>query len=114
MSFKQTDIISIYNSRKTIVDIYNTEFLSDYEYFNINEVEAMAKNNQLDTSNTPLSKTPLTRETELIKRPETQYIYTNNSDYLPGVINPLNKRIITNKRVIIIMLMLIIIVMKIV
>lgn len=48
MSFKQTDIISIYNSRKTIVDIYNTEFLSDYEHFNINEVEAMAKNNQLD------------------------------------------------------------------
>ena len=48
MSFKQTDIISIYNSRKTIIDIYNTEFLSDYEYFNINEVEAMAKNNQLD------------------------------------------------------------------
>jgi DNA-directed RNA polymerase subunit H (RpoH/RPB5) len=47
-SFKQTDIISIYNSRKTIVDIYNSEFLSDYEYFNINEVEAMAKNNQLD------------------------------------------------------------------
>ena len=53
------------------------------------------KNNQLDTLNTPLSKTPLTRETELIQRPETQYIYTNNSDYLPGVINPLNKRIIT-------------------
>jgi len=53
------------------------------------------KNYQLDTLNTPLSKIPLTRETELIQRPETQYIYTNNSDYFPGVINPLNKRIIT-------------------
>jgi len=53
------------------------------------------KNNQLDTLNTPLSKIPLTRETELVQRPETQYIYTNNSDYFPGVINPLNKRIIT-------------------
>jgi hypothetical protein len=53
------------------------------------------KNNQLDTLNTPLSKIPLTRETELVHRPETQYIYTNNSDYFPGVINPLNKRIIT-------------------
>lgn len=53
------------------------------------------KNYQLDTLNTPLSKIPLTRETELVHRPETQYIYTNNSDYFPGVINPLNKRIIT-------------------
>jgi hypothetical protein len=53
------------------------------------------KNYQLDTLNTPLSKIPLTRETELVQRPETQYIYTNNSDYFPGVINPLNKRIIT-------------------
>jgi len=53
------------------------------------------KNYQLDTLNTPLSKIPITRETELVQRPETQYIYTNNSDYFPGVINPLNKRIIT-------------------
>lgn len=53
------------------------------------------KNYQLDTLNTPLSKIPLTRETELVQRAETQYVYTNNSDYFPGVINPLNKRIIT-------------------
>jgi hypothetical protein len=53
------------------------------------------KKNQLDTLNTPLSKIPLARETELVQRPETQYIYTSNSDYFPGVINPLNKRIIT-------------------
>jgi len=50
MSFKQTDIISIFNSRKTLIEIcnnnnYNTD---EYENFNINEVEAMAKNNQLD------------------------------------------------------------------
>jgi hypothetical protein len=53
------------------------------------------KNYKLDPLDTPLSKEPLSRETELIQRPETQYIYTNNSDYFPGVINPLNKRIIT-------------------
>lgn len=53
------------------------------------------KNYKLDALDTPLSKEPLSRETELIQRPETQYIYTNNSDYFPGVINPLNKRIIT-------------------
>lgn len=57
MSLSNTDILSIYNSRKTFIDvlltidddargIYNT--LNDYESFNINEVEAMAKNDQLN------------------------------------------------------------------
>jgi hypothetical protein len=53
------------------------------------------KNYKLDPLDTPLSRVPLSRETELIQRPETQYIYTNNSEYFPGVINPLNKRTIT-------------------
>ena len=53
------------------------------------------KNYQLDSFDVPISKQPLSRDTELIQRPETQYIYTNNSDYFPGIINPLNKRIIT-------------------
>jgi DNA-directed RNA polymerase subunit H (RpoH/RPB5) len=56
MSFTNTDIISIYNSRKTILEILNDshmknnqlENIYDYDNFNINEVEAMAKNNQLD------------------------------------------------------------------
>ena len=53
------------------------------------------KNWQLDKLDTPLSKEPLSRTEELINRPETQYIYTHNSDFLPGKINPLNTRIIT-------------------
>ena len=56
MSFTNTDIISIYNSRKTILDVIKDsnmvnnilENIYNYENFNINEVEAMAKNNQLD------------------------------------------------------------------
>jgi DNA-directed RNA polymerase subunit H (RpoH/RPB5) len=56
MSFTNTDIISIYNSRKTILDVIKyshmvnnvLENIYNYENFNINEVEAMAKNNQLD------------------------------------------------------------------
>ena len=52
------------------------------------------KNYQLDPYDTPVSKPALSRNAELIERPETQYIYTNNSDYFPGVINPLNTRII--------------------
>ena len=56
MSFTNTDIISIYNSRKTILEVIKEsnminnvlENIYNYENFNINEVEAMAKNNQLD------------------------------------------------------------------
>jgi hypothetical protein len=73
--------------------------LNNFDIASINTIHGFCnyvlKNYQLDTLNTPLSKIPITRETELVQRPETQYIYTNNSDYFPGVINPLNKRIIT-------------------
>ena len=56
MSFTNTDIISIYNSRKTILEVIKDSHMVNniiqniynYENFNINEVEAMAKNNQLD------------------------------------------------------------------
>lgn len=57
MSLSNTDILSIYNSRKTLIDVFITinddmyfEYpnFKDYDSFNINEVEAMAKNDQLD------------------------------------------------------------------
>ncbi len=57
MSLSNTDILSIYNSRKTLIDVFTTinddmyfEYpnFKDYDSFNINEVEAMAKNDQLD------------------------------------------------------------------
>jgi DNA-directed RNA polymerase subunit H (RpoH/RPB5) len=67
MSFTNTDIISIYNSRKTILEILNESHLENnpleniynYENFNINEVEAMAKNNQLDMLFTRDPKSPV-------------------------------------------------------
>jgi hypothetical protein len=56
---------------------------------------SIPKNWKLDNIDTPLSKEPLSRTEELINRPDTEYIYTNNSDFLPGTINPLKTRIIT-------------------
>ena len=53
------------------------------------------KNYKLDTYDTPLLKEPMSRLEELIQRPETQFIYANNSEYFPGKINPLNTRVIT-------------------
>jgi DNA-directed RNA polymerase subunit H (RpoH/RPB5) len=50
MNFSNSDLVSIYNSRQTLIDVmqdHNYD-VSSYNNFNINEVEAMAKNNQLD------------------------------------------------------------------
>jgi hypothetical protein len=35
------------------------------------------------------------RENEISTRPKTQYIYTQNSDFLPGILNPVQTRTIT-------------------
>jgi DNA-directed RNA polymerase subunit H (RpoH/RPB5) len=50
MNFSNTDLVSIYNSRQTLIDVMQGRGydVSSYNNFNINEVEAMAKNNQLD------------------------------------------------------------------
>ena len=56
---------------------------------------SIPKNWKLDTLDTPLSKEPTSRNEEIVSRPETQYVYSNNSDFFPGTINPLNTRIIT-------------------
>jgi DNA-directed RNA polymerase subunit H (RpoH/RPB5) len=50
MNFTTTDLVSIYNSRQTLIDVMQGRGydVSSYNNFNINEVEAMAKNNQLD------------------------------------------------------------------
>jgi len=50
MNYTNTDLVSIYNSRQTLIDVMQGHGydVSSYNNFNINEVEAMAKNNQLD------------------------------------------------------------------
>jgi hypothetical protein len=53
------------------------------------------KNAQLDTSDFPGSRIPPTRESEIISRPETKYIFAQESEFLPGEINPLKTRIIS-------------------
>ena len=60
-----------------------------------NKPSTIPKDWKLDSIDTPLSKEPHSRTEELINRPDTQFIYSNNSDFFPGVINPLNTRIIT-------------------
>jgi hypothetical protein len=49
----------------------------------------------LDPSDFPGSRIPPSREEELTVRPKTQYIYSQNSDFFPGEINPLKTRVIS-------------------
>jgi hypothetical protein len=51
-------------------------------------------NHKLDTTNMTSTES-IPRTDELIKREETQFVYSNNSDFFPGKLNPLNTRIIT-------------------
>ena len=53
------------------------------------------KNYKLDTLDTPLSATPPARTDELIQRQNTQFVYSNNSEFFPGTLNPLDTRILT-------------------
>jgi len=53
------------------------------------------KNAHLDTSDFPASRIPPSRETELITRKDTQYIISQNSDFVAGEINPLKTRVIS-------------------
>jgi hypothetical protein len=53
------------------------------------------KNYKLDTMDTPRSAAVPNRTDELIKRSDTHYINSQPSDFFPGIINPLNTRIIT-------------------
>ena len=57
---------------------------------------SIPKDYQLDPVNIPRPDTQdMSRAQNLIQRPNTDYIYTSNSNFLPGRINPINTRVIT-------------------
>jgi hypothetical protein len=53
------------------------------------------KNYKLDTFPAPASLVPPARTDELIQRPQKQFVYSNNSDFFPGTLNPLDTRVLT-------------------
>ena len=55
----------------------------------------LPRNYPLDKDNYPISKPVTSREEDLVVRPETQYIMTQSSDFLPGTINPIKTRVIS-------------------
>lgn len=56
---------------------------------------AIPKNYQLDPYDIPKSAIPLTREGDLIQRKDTSFMYTQQSEYFPGTLNPLDTRILS-------------------
>jgi len=60
-----------------------------------NTPTTIPKNYKLDNLDSPVLKETIARTEELINRQERQFIYTNPSEFFPGVLNPLNTRIVT-------------------
>jgi len=60
-----------------------------------NNPTSIPKNWKLDSIDAPGSREPPSRTDELVQRPDTQFVYSNNSDFFPGTMNPLNTRVIT-------------------
>ena len=56
---------------------------------------SIPKNFRLDQDNYPGSEIAPQRSENLIEVPKTQFIYTQSSEYYPGSLNPLDKRITT-------------------
>jgi len=57
---------------------------------------AIPMNYKLDKNDAPLLRDPPSRQDELIDRPETQFVYANNSNnFFPGKLNQLDTRVIT-------------------
>jgi len=60
-----------------------------------NQPTTIPKNYKLDNLDAPISKEPMSRIEEIINRNDTPFVHSQNSEYFPGTINPLNTRVIT-------------------
>jgi hypothetical protein len=60
----------------------------------------LPQNYPLDKMEIPPLKPIVSRENEIVQHPTTQYVYTQPSQYFSGIINPLDKRILTKTLVV--------------
>lgn len=56
---------------------------------------SVPNNYKLDLIDDPLLRNAPSRNDELIERPNTQFVYANTSEFFPGKLNQLDKRVIT-------------------
>lgn len=85
--------------KRDLIDFLNKakQIIIDERCKPLRKPSVIPKNYKLDNLDVPLSRIeePNSRESNLIIRPETQYVNAFNSEYYPGDINPLKTRIIT-------------------
>ena len=76
MNFTNTDLVSIYNSRQTLIDVMQGRGydVSSYNNFNINEVEAMAKNNYRDVITQPRRRNLVNNIEDAIQRESVEEV----------------------------------------
>jgi len=61
----------------------------------IKQMTSIPTNYKLDQYDVPKSRVPPSRSEEIIDRPPTSFVYSQNSDFFPGTMNPLSTRVIT-------------------
>tara|TARA_B100000963_G_scaffold351761_1_gene363886 strand:- start:733 stop:2154 length:1422 start_codon:yes stop_codon:yes gene_type:complete len=84
--------------KKDLIDFLDKakKWLIDAKCEKINNTpSSIPKDYQLDKINNPIYLAPTPKQENLIQRPTTQFMYTQESEFLPGKLNPLNTRIIT-------------------
>ena len=55
----------------------------------------LSRNQKLFSTDYPASKEIASRHLEVVKRPETEFVHVQTSDFLPGELNPLKTRVIS-------------------
>ena len=84
--------------KKDLIDFLDKakKWLIDAKCEKVNNTpSSIPKDYQLDKINNPIYLAPTPKQENLIQRPTTQFMYTQESEFLPGKLNPLNTRIIT-------------------
>jgi hypothetical protein len=87
--YKRDLIIFLENAKKILINIkFQNQSLKPTTIY---------KNDVLDKSNFPYqtSSLPYLREGDLINREKIQFIHTKKEEFLPGILNPLDNRILT-------------------
>jgi hypothetical protein len=90
-SMKQ-DLMNFLNTAKQ--KLIN-EIMNEKRIFNEYIPTTIPKNNRLDASEYIATKENIPREKELNIREKTEFIHVQNSDFMPGKLNPLQTRVIS-------------------
>jgi hypothetical protein len=105
-TYTMTELTNKYNTIKEKINVSNIDLFRKFSLFQFldkaNDILIAAKlnnkNQNLAQNESSLTKSIInnsSKDKNMITHPETQYNYTNPSDFFPGKLNPLNNRILS-------------------